>query len=94
MTVIDIGPNKEALARHALTVVEDAHSEVEEVQPDLTGAWLQSDLERTGAVLQALGGGRGGVVGAGEVGDLLRGHTPTLGAVDAADTGVGGVVKT
>lgn len=44
MTVIDIGPNQEAVARHALTVAEDAHSEVEEVQPDLAGAWLQSDL--------------------------------------------------
>lgn len=93
MTVIDIGPDEEAVARHALTIVQDAHSEVEEVQPDLAGAGLQSDLERTGAVLQGLGGGRGGVVGAGEVGDLLGGHTAALGAVDAAHTGVGGVVK-
>ena len=93
VAVIDIGPNQKAVAWHALTSAEDAHSKVEKVQPHLAGAGSQSDLERTGAVQQGLGRGRGGVVGAGEVGDLLSGHTSALGSVDATYTGVRGVVK-
>ena len=78
---------------YALSSAEDAHPEVKEVQPHLASFLLQDDLERTRAVLEAQSGGRGGVVRTGEIGDLLTGHTPALGFVDAAHTRIGGVVK-